>query len=270
MLLIALCFIATGIIVGILSGLFGMGGGLTIVPIMVLFISIYDPAFIGQSMHIAIATSLFVMIFTTVITTYTHHKSGNIMWKVVIPLKLGVIIGSILGAVSASFLSSNLLKIFFIAFLIYTIIKWAVKSLSKRKSSSERSPLPVLPSNRLSIVYGCITGAIAVLLGIGSSVMMVPFLKHKNFSMTNAAAIAAAVTPFIALLGSLTYIYVGFDMHLPKYSLGYVYIPAALGMIFGAFIGAPIGTILSSKIPQSIQNTIYFCFLVIILIVMSI
>ncbi len=87
--------------------------------------------------------------------------------------------------------------------------------------------------------------------------------------MTNAAAIAAAVTPFISLVGAITYIYVGLDINLPKYFLGYVYMPAALGMIIGAFIGAPIGTKLSSKVPQNIQNTIYFLFLVTILVTMS-
>jgi uncharacterized membrane protein YfcA len=140
---------------------------------------------------------------------------------------------------------------------------------SFKTSKAVVSHEPITPSNKLAVFYGCITGGIAVLLGIGSSVMIVPFLKHKNFNMTNAAAIAAAVTPFIALVGAITYIYVGLDVTLPKYSLGFIYMPAALGMIVGAFIGAPIGTKLSSKIPQNIQNIIYFLFLLTILITMS-
>jgi len=78
MLFLAICFIITVVIVGILSGLFGLGGGLTIVPLMMTFMSIYEPAYSSNAMHVAIATSLFVMIFTSSITTYSHHKSNNI------------------------------------------------------------------------------------------------------------------------------------------------------------------------------------------------
>ncbi|MBY7733586.1 sulfite exporter TauE/SafE family protein [Francisella philomiragia] len=268
MLFLAVCFIITGMIVGILSGLFGLGGGLTIVPLMMVFISVYEPSFSANAMHIAVATSLFVMIFTSTITTYSHHRANNIIWRVAIPIKYGVIIGAILGAILASFLSSKVLKIFFIIFLIYTVIKWAVKSFSK-KSKSDNISQRIEPKKILSIIYGGFTGAIAVLLGIGSSVMIVPFLKHKNFTMSQSAAIAAAVTPFIALLGAITYIVTGLsDSMLPELCLGYVYIPAAVGMILGSLIGAPIGTRLSAKITPIIQNIIYFIFLIIILIIM--
>ncbi|WP_150465127.1 sulfite exporter TauE/SafE family protein [Francisella sp. SYW-2] len=268
MLFLAVCFIITGIIVGILSGLFGLGGGLTVVPLMMVFVSVYEPSFSANAMHIAVATSLFVMIFTSTITTYSHHKAKNIIWKVAIPIKIGVIIGAILGAILASFLSSKILKIFFIIFLIYTVIKWAAKSFSKKKKDG-RASQRIEPNNILSIIYGSFTGAIAVLLGIGSSVMIVPFLKHKNFTMGQAAAIAAAVTPFIALLGALTYIVTGFsEISLPHFCLGYVYLPAAIGIICGSLIGAPIGTRLSAKIAPAIQNIIYFAFLIIILIIM--
>lgn len=268
MLFLAICFIITGIIVGILSGLFGLGGGLTIVPLMMTFMTIYEPAYSSNAMHVAIATSLFVMIFTSSITTYSHHKSNNIIWEVAIPLKFGVIIGAILGAIFASFLPGNILKIFFIIFLIYTIVKWAIKSFAK-KSTNNNNANKLNPKKIISVIYGGFTGAIAVLLGIGASVMIVPFLKHKNFTMGQAAAIAAAVTPFIALLGASTYIITGLsESALPKFCLGYVYIPAAIGMIFGSLLGAPIGTRLSSVIPHVVQNVIYFIFLIIILVIM--
>ncbi|WP_269078075.1 sulfite exporter TauE/SafE family protein [Francisella philomiragia] len=139
MLFLAICFIITGVIVGILSGLFGLGGGLTIVPLMMTFMSIYEPAYSSNAMHVAIATSLFVMIFTSSITTYSHHKSNNIIWEVAIPLKFGVIIGAVLGAIFACFLPGNILKIFFIIFLIYTIVKWAIKSFAKKSTNNNNA-----------------------------------------------------------------------------------------------------------------------------------
>jgi uncharacterized membrane protein YfcA len=268
MLLLALCFIITGLVVGVLSGLFGLGGGLTIVPMMIIFLSIYEPSYSTNFMHIAVATSLFVMIFTSLTTTYTHHKAKNIIWNLVFPIKFGVIVGTIIGAIFASYLSSDILKNLFLIFLIYTIIKWIIKSFAKKIESN--TLVVSQPLKLILLIYGFITGAIAVLLGIGASVMIVPFLKHKKFSMSQSAAIAAAVTPFIALFGAITYIITGFtDPNLPTNCFGYVYIPASIGLIVGAMAGAPIGTWLSSRVSANIQNWIYLGFLVIILIVMA-
>ncbi|MFC4892181.1 sulfite exporter TauE/SafE family protein [Pseudofrancisella aestuarii] len=267
MLLIAICFILTGVLVGLLSGLFGLGGGLTVVPVMIIFLSAYEPSYSANFMHIAVATSLFVMIFTSLISTYAHHKAKNIVWKVVLPLKIGVIIGTIFGAIAATFLSSKILKIFFIFFLIFTILKWAYKLFTNKKTSNiiEFDE----PKKILAGIYGFITGSIAVLLGIGSSVMIVPFLKHRNFSMSQAAAIASAITPFIALFGAITYIITGYNnVNIPSYCFGFVYLPAAVGLILGALIGAPLGTLLSTKIPYKIQNIIYLGFLILILFIM--
>ncbi|APC96202.1 sulfite exporter TauE/SafE family protein [Francisella frigiditurris] len=267
MLLIAICFILTGILVGLLSGLFGLGGGLTVVPVMMIFLAIYEPTYSANFMHIAIATSLFVMIFTSIISTYSHHKAKNIVWKIVLPLKVGVIIGTIFGAIAATFLSSKILKIFFIFFLIFTILKWAYK-LFTHKNTSNIIEFEE-PKKILAGIYGFITGSIAVLLGIGSSVMIVPFLKHRNFTISQAAAIASAITPFIALFGAITYIITGYNnVNIPSYCFGFVYMPAAIGLILGAFIGAPLGTLLSTKMPHKIQNVIYLGFLVLILLIM--
>ena len=269
MILLALVFILTGLIVGILSGLFGLGGGLTIVPVMIVFLTVYEPSYSMNFMHVAVATSLFVMVFTSLTTTYAHHKAKNIIWEVVFPLKFGVIVGTIAGAISAGYLSGSFLKALFLSFLIYTIIKWVVKSRSTQKQKEElntQHPLKII-----SIIYGFITGSIAVLLGIGASVMVVPFLKHRHFSMSQAAAIAATVTPFIALFGAVTYIITGYgDINLPDNCLGYVYIPAAIALTVGAVVGAPVGTWLSGKVPVKVQNWIYLGFLVLVLIAMSI
>lgn len=263
------CFVLVGLLVGVLAGLFGMGGGLIVVPTIATFMAIYKPEFASNTMHIAVATSLFVMIFTSLATTYAHHKARNIMWNVALKLKIGLVFGTIFGATVASYLSGELLKFLFIIFLIYTIIKWASKLLSKKSNILDEDAEIMYPSSKLLCSFGFITGALAVLIGIGGSVLVVPFLRHRNFQLTKAAAIAASITPFIAVFGTIIYIITGSgDTNIPAYCFGFVYLPAAVGIIIGAFIGSPLGVKLASIIPQKIQNWVYLIIIFIILLVM--
>ncbi|MCF6775217.1 sulfite exporter TauE/SafE family protein [Thiotrichales bacterium 19X7-9] len=265
---IALIFVITGIVVGILSGLFGLGGGLTIVPVMSVYLELTHVVGTEYTMHIAIATSLFVMIFTSLASTFSHHKKGNIHWQVAWPLGIGVLIGAVIGAIIAHLLNSEFLKIIFIIFLVYTIAKWILKTVKKPIKNSENLTL-VIPKTIILNAYGCASGFVAVILGIGCSVMAVPFLRHYKFSMPQSAAIAAAITPALAAVGATVYIILGYtSASLPHSMLGFVYLPATIGLIIGSFCGVPIGTWVSNKMPEKIQSIIYLLFLLLILIVM--
>ncbi|API87099.1 sulfite exporter TauE/SafE family protein [Francisella uliginis] len=270
MIFVIFCFALIGLLVGILAGLFGFGGGIIVVPAISTFISIYEPAYASNSMHIAVATSLLVMLFTSMKTTYAHHKANNIIWSVALKLKLGLIIGTVLGAAIASYLSSILLEALFIIFLIYTVLKLILKMLNNSKpNSKEICGNENEPSSKLLYAYGLFTGFVSVILGIGGSIIVVPFLRGRNYRLTNAAAIAAAIVPFLALFGAISYVIVGFsDPNLPNYCLGYIYLPVAISIVVGSFVGVSIGVKLSGKIPQKAQNWAYLVIMIIILIVM--
>ena len=98
---LAVLFIITGLIVGVLSSLFGLGGGLTIVPVMTFYLGVSDIVPKGYVIHIAVATSLFVMIFTSLASTYTRYRSKDIRWPDTRPLGIGVLVGAIIGAIIA-------------------------------------------------------------------------------------------------------------------------------------------------------------------------
>lgn len=138
------------------------------------------------------------------------------------------------------------------------------------ESSSKTDGFKHKVSTKVLSGFGFITGTISVLLGIGSSIIVVPFLRDRNYTLTQSAAIATAITPFIALIGTISYMILGYsDMNVPQYSLGYVYLPAAISTVVGAFVGASIGVKLSGKIPQNIQNWVYFAFVCLIMVVMA-
>lgn len=95
MLTIYISFLLLGVLVGVLAGLFGFGGGLVIVPAVASFIVIYKPEFATNSMHIAVATSLFTMLFTSIKAAHSHHKAKNIVWGTALKLKIGLIFGTV-------------------------------------------------------------------------------------------------------------------------------------------------------------------------------
>ncbi|AEI36022.1 sulfite exporter TauE/SafE family protein [Francisella salina] len=270
MFVIVLSFVLIGVLVGVLAGMFGFGGGLIIVPAIVTFISIHESLFVSNSMHIAVATSLFVMFFTSIKTTYAHYKANNIIWSIALKLKMGLIIGTILGATMASYLSSSLLESLFIIFLIYTVIKLVLKMLNSAKSTADEyytnvdKPLPIL-----LYIYGIFTGFVSVVLGIGGSIIIVPFLRSRNYRLTTAAAIASSIVPFLALFGAISYIVAGYGLsNLPYYCLGFVYLPVAISLIVGSFMGVSMGVNLSGRVSQKIQNRAYLVIMITILIVM--
>lgn len=271
MLLIFLGFILVGALVGVLAGLFGFGGGILIVPAIAMFIKTYQPEYASNSMQIAVATSLFTMIFISIKAALSHHKAKNIIWDTSLKLMAGLIVGTIFGSIIASYFSSDILHALFVLFLIYTISKLLRKLLEKPKSQQpNQHHLRQEISTKLLCIYGFITGSISVLLGLGGSIIIVPFLRNRNYTLTQSAAIATTITPFLALIGTISYIVVGSsgDLSTPKYCLGYVYLPVAISIIIGSFAGATIGVKLSGRLPQKVQNWAYLVIVCLILLLM--
>jgi uncharacterized membrane protein YfcA len=106
-------------------------------------------------------------------------------------------------------------------------------------------------------------------LGIGGSIIIVPFLRGRNYKLATAAAISSSIIPFLALFGAISYILIGFsDSNLPSYCLGYVYLPVAISIIIGSFVGVSIGVKLSRIVPHKIQDWVYLACIIVILILM--
>jgi uncharacterized membrane protein YfcA len=88
--------------------------------------------------------------------------------------------------------------------------------------------------------------------------MAVPFMRHHKFSMCESSAISSAITPALALVDATVYVILGWhNVALPEYSLGFVYLPAVVGLAIGALFGAPIETWLSHIMPEKLQEKIY-------------
>ena len=261
--------IVAGFIAGALTSMFGLGGALTVVPALVICLPLFHipPTLV---MHIALGTSLAIMFVNSLNSTFSHHRSGNINWSVywgIVPL---IALGTIIGSIIASILSTQLLFIVFLAFLVVIIVRFFLHLKQKKHASHkmETKDLQHPPMNG-KIFYGVLSGIIGACLGGGSSLLMVPFLKRHGYLMKHGAALASALNVFIALVGTGSYIILGLHAPgLPKYSTGFVFWPAFLFILIGSFCGVPVGTRMVNKLNDKTSSIIYLCLILIIFMIM--
>lgn len=234
-------YLVLGAFAGVLAGLLGIGGGLVIVPML-------NFAFEAQNFpdvhiqHVALGTSLATIIFTSISSMRAHHKRGAINYAAFWKLTPGIITGTYLGAWFAASLSTGVLKAFFGFFLYYV----ATQMLLGIKPKSSRD----LPGAGGMFGVGNGIGIFSALVGIGGGTLSVPFLSWCNQTMHTAIATAAAVGLPIALSGTAGFVFNGLSVEgIPGPHIGYVYIPAFLGIIATSMLTAPLGAKLAHSLP---------------------
>jgi uncharacterized membrane protein YfcA len=236
-------YLAFGSLAGVLSGLFGIGGGVVIVPFLAWFFSAqgFPP---GSIMIMAVATSLATIIVTSVSAVHAHHRRGAVHWRTVFQLAPGILAGSVLGSVIADALPALWFKLIFAVFLLYV----AGRLLLAPKSDGAHAHAPTA---WLFSVAGAGIGAVSSILGIGGGTLSVPFLVKCRFPIRNAVAISSACGFPIAVAGTATYVFLGWHKasSLPAWSLGYVYLPAFAGIILTSIPFAPLGAHLAHRLP---------------------
>jgi len=252
----------SGVLTGVLSGLFGLGGGVVTVPILfVFFTHLGVPE--SNIMHLAIGTSLAAMITTTFNSIIQHHRKGNINWGIVRWLFLPTALGACVGAVISKWVDSHSLRYFFIAFLIFMILMALFKKSFRAEYKIQDFKFP---KNNVAKCYFFIVGSIGVLLGVGGSLFTIPYFRKHHCPMKNASALAVALTPSVSILGALGYLLIGLKgAPVFSYTIGYIYWPAFLGIALGSLIGVPIGAHLAHKLPDRYQIKIYIILLFVFL-----
>ncbi len=242
MLDIIIVSLALGIISGILSGLFGLGGGLIIVPVLLTLFSRQPFIPPEQQMIFAIATSLATIIFTSIASIVAHQQQKSILWFKVKRLLPGILIGAILGTFIADKINSDSLRLFFISYLIYSALKMALQL--------KITPMFIQQHKWMDYIAGAVIGIFSSILGIGGGSLTVPYLTSTQTPMKNAVAISCTCGLPIACTATASYIFLGLTQaNLPPWSVGYVYLPAFLGIICCSVFTAPIGAKFANKLP---------------------
>lgn len=253
---IALMYLAVGLIAGVLAGLLGVGGGVVIVP-MLIFCFVRQGIAPDLIMHLALGTSLASIIFTSISSFMSHHKRGAVDWRIVKRIVPGILLGTFLGTFVAARLSTGFLKGFFCVFL-YSV---ATQMLLNKKPKASRE----LPGNAGMFGVGSIIGVASALVGIGGGSLSVPFMLWCNVAAHRAIGTSAAIGFPIAVAGAVGYIVNHFHgVDLPPYSLGYVYLPALVGIVCSSVFTAPLGAKLAHALPVDKLKRIFALFLYVV------
>lgn len=241
MITVILTYLAVGAVAGVLAGLLGVGGGLVIVPMLLI---VFQSQGVAESiqMKLALGTSMAAIIFTAISSLSAHHSRGAVRWDVVGRIAPGIVLGTFLGANFASRIPSEWLKGFFVAFLYYVSVQLWIDKKPK--------PSRTLPGTVGIFGAGSVIGWVSSLVGIGGGSLSVPFMTWCNLPFRTVIGTSAAIGLPIALAGSAGYVVGGWGHKLlPPHSLGFVYIPALLGIVSASVLTAPLGARLAHSLP---------------------
>ncbi|HEX6136120.1 MAG TPA: sulfite exporter TauE/SafE family protein [Casimicrobiaceae bacterium] len=233
--------LALGAIVGFLAGLLGIGGGMTLVPLLTIIFTAED--FPGDHLvHMAVATSTATMVFTALSSVRAHHGKGAVLWPIVAAMAPGIVLGSLVGPQIASALPTRMFAAVFGAFTWFSAARMLVASRPRAQRE--------LPGKAGLFGVGAGIGVISSLLGAGGGFISIPFMQRHNVSMHNAVATSAALGLPIAAAATVGFILAGLRQpDLPRWSAGYVYLPAMATIVIASMLVAPLGASVAHRWP---------------------
>ena len=223
-----------GSISGFLAGLLGIGGGMILVPFMIV---VFNHLSFNQDLvvHMAIATGMATILFTTSSAIWAHHKHKSIDWKLVATLSPGMVVGGLIGG-SKIFeaINTSWLSLFFAIFIVYTSVQMI---LNKKPTAGRNLPGPIGLFS-----FSAFAGVLASLVGAGGAFITVPFLLWCNVKPHTAMASSSGLGFPIAAAATIGYMYGSWGApNLPAGSIGFVYLPAVACIVTVSIFTAPLG-----------------------------
>ena len=246
----------TGVIGGLIAGLFGVGGGIVIVPILFwIFTSLNFPNEI--LMHMAIGSSLATIIPTSISSARAHYHRGSIEIDIIKKWAPGIFLGAIIGGLSGNYFSVNELKYLFASIAFLVALNMFFKEPFRLGNNFPKSRL-------LNIIMSSLIGLVSSLMGVGAGTLGVPALVALSVPIHKAIGTAAALGLFIAVPATLGLAFSGFNIpNRPPMSIGYVNLIAFFIMFPLTVFFAPVGVKLAHRINQRALKSIFGVFLII-------
>jgi uncharacterized membrane protein YfcA len=253
-----LMFLALGAVAGVLAGLLGVGGGLVLVAALVWLL----PAMgIPQeaAMHAALASSLASIVLTAAASARAHAARGSVLWPTVAWMVPGLLLGGWLGSGLAVRIDGDVLRYLVAAYCLMA----AAQLVFGKVREADNGGVP-LPRGVLMSAAGVGIGAISAVVGLGGGSMSVPLLVWRGIAPVRAVGTSSACGVAIGLASA-----VGYALHapagaLPAYAVGYVYLPAAIGVAMASVLAAPYGTRLAHRLHGHTLKRVFATFLAIV------
>jgi len=244
-----LLYLLVGAVAGILAGLFGIGGGMVIVPVLIFSFAAQG---VGADVltHMAVATSLTTIVFTSMSSVREHHLNGAIDWSIVRNMALGIVVGTGVGVALISEVPGpvlqNIIGVFALLLAAKMFTGWEPPGEGKR------------PGSGALMSAGSVIGFGSSWFGIGGGTFTVPYLSWMKFSMREAVATSAACGIPIALTGAVANVAAGWSHEaLPEWSTGFVYWPAVVGIALTSVPFARVGARLAHRLNAALLKKLF-------------
>lgn len=249
-----LIMLASGLLSGVMAGLLGIGGGIIIVPILEIALSFFgvDEA---VKMHVAIATSLAIIIVTSFSSTRAHYWRGAVDVAILKSWAPAMLIGAVIGSYVASKLDGKTLVILFAMLAFFVALKMLFKGNSKKTVDGipKRWWVPLMPFS---------IGSLSSMLGIGGGVMGVSYLSLFGIPIHRAVGTASFFGVLISLPGTISFIITGQGIEgLPQGNIGYVNLIGLAIIAPAAYLAAPLGAKIAHSLSQQKLNLAFGLFL---------
>ena len=239
---ILLCLLV-GAVAGFFAGLFGIGGGLLIVPVLVYLLPM-----VGVPESLLMSTALGTSFATIVITGFSsaqrHHKLGNVVWSAVKILAPSIMVSVFICGFFIGKLDRDISSKLFACLVVYL----AVKMVLSIRPKTNRTVKPL--TTQSSIIGGILIGMASSAAGIGGGGFIVPFLNSRGIDMKKAIGSSAFCGMLLGTSGMFSFMLSGWgNAAMPEYSLGYIYFPAVLCITATSFFTSKLGATATSKLP---------------------
>ncbi|MCC6610441.1 MAG: sulfite exporter TauE/SafE family protein [Burkholderiales bacterium] len=230
-----------GALMGFFAGMLGIGGGALVVPLVTIVMRAQGLPH-EHILHLAVATAMAAMIFTSSSSLRAHAARGAVRWDIWLRITPGILVGGVIGALIAGTLPTRWFALIFTGFVYYA----ATAMLLDIKPKASRQ----LPGTAGMFAAGTGISALSALVAIGGAMMSIPFMLFCNVPMLHAIGTAAAIGFPIAVSGTVGYVLSGWNAAgLPPYTLGYVYLPALAGIVVASVLTAPLGAAIAHRAP---------------------
>ena len=239
---ILLCLLV-GAVAGFFAGLFGIGGGLLIVPVLVYLlpmVGVPEPLL----MSTALGTSFATIVITGFSSAQRHHKLGNVVWSAVRILAPSIMVSVFICGFFIGKLDRDISSKLFACLVVYLAVKMVLSI--KPKTNKTVKPL----TTQSSIIGGILIGMASSAAGIGGGGFIVPFLNSRGIDMKKAIGSSAFCGMLLGTSGMFSFMLSGLgNAAMPEYSLGYIYFPAVLCITATSFFTSKLGATATSKLP---------------------
>tara|TARA_R110000868_G_scaffold380784_1_gene646967 strand:+ start:142162 stop:142950 length:789 start_codon:yes stop_codon:yes gene_type:complete len=259
--MIFLLYLLTGVVAGTLSGMLGIGGGIIVVPVLIVLLPMAGVPH-DIVVHMAVASALATIVVTSFSAAHKHYHNGNIDLTLLKRILMSVIPGVVVGSIAAHFIPGRGLEIF--VGVVLALV--ALRLLLSKQTTDATEPHAI--NKFMFMGLGFIFAVIASMVGAGGGIFFVPFLLYCGYQTRMVIGVSSAISWSVGLLSTLIYIAISYSaVHVP-WATGYVYWPAVLGIVITSFFFARVGVKLSQVFPVSILRKMFAALLIVVAVKM--